>query len=243
MVKQDGNVYSICNNYKFIQTDNIFDTLIEEYMKLIKKGIKPNEILCLSPFNVGDEGTYKINNAIQLEINPTKPQELTLSRKINNYTDVTFRVGDRILNKKNDYQALPLESWKDIENSYGALSEEDVALTAIFNGQDGIIREVTDKYVVAQFDEELIVINKSKLNNVLLAYCISVHSSQGSEAKYVLNVVSPSHKRMLNRNLLYVADTRSKILQIDIGDMGTYEDALLIDGNSERLTWLKELLN
>lgn len=243
MVKQNGNIYSICDNYKFIQTENIFDTLVDEYMKLIKKGIKPNEILCLSPFNVGNEGTYKINNAIQLEINPTKPNETTLSRKVNNHTDVTFRVGDRLLNKKNDYQALPLESWKDIENSYGALNEEDVPLTAIFNGQDGIIREVTDKYVVAQFDEELIVVNKAKLNNVLLAYCISVHSSQGSEAKYVLNVVSPTHKRMLNRNLLYVADTRSKVLQIDIGDMATYEDALLIDGNSERLTWLKELLN
>lgn len=242
MVKQDGNVYSICDNYKFIQTEEIFDTLVSEYMKLIKKGVKPSEILCLSPYNVGDEGTYKINNAIQLEINPTKPNEVTLGRKINNYTNVTFRVGDRLLNKKNDYQALPFESWKEIESSYGVLTEEDVILTSIFNGQDGIIREVTDKHVVVQFNEELIVINKSKLNNVLLAYCISVHSSQGSEAKYVINVVSPTHKRMLNRNLLYVALTRAKVQTIDIGDLSTFEDALLIDGNSERYTWLKELL-
>ena len=84
--------------------------------------------------------------------------------------------------------------------------------------------------------------DKAKLQNLLLAYCISVHASQGSEAKYVLNVVSPNHKRMLNRNLLYVADTRSKIMQIDIGDMATYNDALLIDGNAERDTWLKELM-
>lgn len=96
--------------------------------------------------------------------------------------------------------------------------------------------------MVVQFDEELIVIDKAKLTNVLLAYCISVHSSQGSEADYVINVVSPLHSKMLNRNLLYVADTRGKKKQIDIGDISTYNEALLIDGNKERDTWLKELL-
>lgn len=243
MVKHNGNEYTICNNYKFIETDDIFDTLITEYMKLINKGVKPNEILCLSPFNVGDEGSYKINNAIQLEINAPKTNEIILSRKVDkSNTNIVFRVGDRLLNKKNDYQALPLDSYKMIEESYGVLTEEDVELTSVFNGQDGIIREVDDNKMVVQFDEELIVFSKAKLNNLLLAYCISVHSSQGSEAKYVLNVVSPNHKRMLNRNLLYVADTRSKVMQIDIGSRAIYDTALLIDGNAERSTWLKELL-
>lgn len=246
MVKQNGNEYTICDNYKFIQTDNIFDTLVSEYMKLVNKGVKPSDILCLSPFNVGEEGSYKINNAIQVEINPPKPNEHSLVRKINSSntskTEIGFRLGDRVLNKKNDYQALPLESYNEIEDSYGLLTDSDVQLTSVFNGQDGIIRQIDDKKLVAQFDEELIVFDKNKINNLLLAYCISVHSSQGSEAKYVLNVVSPNHKKMLNRNLLYVADTRSKIMQIDIGDMSTYNNALLIDGNKERDTWLKELL-
>lgn len=242
MVKKNGDTYSICDNYKFIETEGIFDRLVEEYMKLIKKGVKPNDILCLSPFNVGEEGSYKINNAIQSEINPPKANDCYLSRKVNTNTNIAFRVGDRILNKKNDYQALPLESYKAIEDSHGVLTEEDVLLTSVFNGQDGTIRELDDKKMVVQFDEELVVFNKSKLNNLLLAYCISVHSSQGSEAKYVLNVVSPNHKKMLNRNLLYVADTRAKTLQIDIGSRETYENALLIDGNAERSTWLKELL-
>ena len=243
MVKQKGNEYTICNNYKFINTENIFDTVISEYMKLINKGIKPSDILCLSPFNVGDEGSYNINNAIQVEINPpTKDNNISLGRKIDRGGNVNFRLGDRVLNKKNDYQALPLDSYSDIEDSNGLLTEEDVALTSIFNGQDGVVRDIDEKKMVVQFEEELIVMNKTKLNNLLLGYCISVHSSQGSEAKYVINVVSPRHKRMLNRNLLYVADTRSKIMQIDIGDIGTYNDALLIDGNKERYTWLKELM-
>ena len=243
IVKVHNNEYSVYNNYKFVQTDNIFDTIVEQYNKLLSKGVKPHDILCLSPFNVGDEGSYRINNAIQAEVNPPKPNETHLDRKVDkDKTTISFRVGDKLLNKKNDYQALPYDSWKEIEQSYNMLSLDDVALTSVFNGQDGVIRELDDKKLVAQFDEELIVFDKVKLQNLLLAYCISVHASQGSEAKYVLNVVSPSHKRMLNRNLLYVADTRSKIMQIDIGDMATYNNALLIDGNSERDTWLKKLM-
>lgn len=243
IVKVHNNEYSVYNNYKFVQTDNIFDTIVEQYNKLLSKGVKPHDILCLSPFNVGDEGSYRINNAIQAEVNPPKPNETHLDRKVDkDKTIISFRVGDKLLNKKNDYQALPYDSWKEIEQSDNMLSLDDVALTSVFNGQDGVIRELDDKKFVAQFDEELIVFDKVKLQNLLLAYCISVHASQGSEAKYVLNVVSPSHKRMLNRNLLYVADTRSKIMQIDIGDMATYNDALLIDGNAERDTWLKELM-
>ena len=243
IVKVHNNEYSVYNNYKFIQTDNIFDTIVEQYNKLLSKGVKPHDILCLSPFNVGDEGSYRINNAIQAEVNPPKPNETHLDRKVDkDKTTISFRVGDRLLNKKNDYQALPYDSWKKIEQSYNMLSSDDVPLTSVFNGQDGIIRELDDKKLVAQFDEELIVFDKTKLQNLLLAYCISVYSSQGSESKYVLNVVSPSHKRMLNRNLLYVADTRSKIMQIDIGDMATYNNALLVDGNAERDTWLCELM-
>lgn len=243
IVKVHNNEYSVYNNYKFVQTDNIFDTIVEQYNKLLSKGVKPHDILCLSPFNVGDEGSYRINNAIQAEVNPPKPNETHLDRKVDkDKTIISFRVGDKLLNKKNDYQALPYDSWKEIEQSDNMLSLDDVALTSVFNGQDGVIRELDDKKLIAQFDEELIVFDKVKLQNLLLAYCISVHASQGSEAKYVLNVVSPSHKRMLNRNLLYVADTRSKIMQIDIGDMATYNDALLIDGNAERDTWLKELM-
>jgi len=243
LIKRKDNVLSIGKNYKFIQTDDIFNVLISEYMKLIHKGnIKPDDILCLSPFNVGEDGTYAINSAIQAEINPPKPNEIVKSREIGK-RNIIFRLGDRSLNKKNDYKALPLDSYNTILNdNTGKLKQEDVPLTSIFNGQDGVIRQISDKIVVIQFDEELIVFDKNKLSNLLLSYCISVHSSQGSESKYVINVVSPKHSKMLNRNLLYVADTRSKGLQTDIGDMETYNNALLIDGNEQRNTFLPDLL-
>lgn len=241
IIKHTPYGLKVGDNYKFIQTNEIKESVISEYNTLIKKGIKPNDILCLSPFNVGDEGTYEINTKIQSEVNPPKPNEHILSRKIGS-KKIIFRLGDRILNKKNDYKALPYDSWEQIEESNDILTIEDVKLTSIFNGQEGIIRDIDERKIIVQFDEELIVINKLKLSNLLLGNAISVHSSQGSESKYVINVVSPSHAKMLNRNLLYVADTRSKEMQIDIGDMDTYNKALLIDGNEERDTFLKELL-
>lgn len=241
MVKHNGNEYRVCDNYKFIETEDIFDEVLRQYNNLLSKGIKAKDMLCLSPQNVGEIGSYAINNAIQAEVNPPKPNENTMQRKIG-YTNIIFRVGDLVINKKNDYKALPLESYEEIQDSDGVLSEEDVKLTYIFNGQCGVIRKIEDKIMVIQFDEELIVFNNSKINNLLLAYCISVHSSQGSEAQYVINIVSDKHSRMLSRNLLYVADTRSKKKTIDIGSISAFNDALLIEENHERDTWLKELL-
>ena len=118
------------------------------------------------------------------ELNAPKANEIVLTRKLKNDT-ISFRLDDRIINKKNDYKALPLDSFNTLQSD-SMLSSEDVPLTSIFNGQNGIIRDITDKYVVAQFDEDMIVIDKYKLSQVLLSYAISVHSSQGSEADYVI---------------------------------------------------------
>lgn len=243
-VKVKDNVYSVESNYKFIQTeeDKIFDELRIQYDNLLNKGIKPKDIMILCPFNVGSCGNYKINNEIQAEVNAPKPNENIFSREING-TNIIFREDSRVINKKNDYNALPLESYELIQNDeLGLLKEEDIPHTQIFNGQKGIVRSVDDKKMVVQFDEELVVFDKIKVNNLLLSYSQSTHSSQGSESKYVISIVNPIHKRMLNKNLLYVADTRAKILHIDIGDINTFNDALLIDGNELRNTWLKDLL-
>lgn len=243
-VKVDGNVYSVENNYKFIQTnkDDIFDELKKQYDMLLKKGIKPKDIMVLCPFNVGDCGNYKINNEIQANVNAPVPNEKIFLRDING-TKIVFREGSRVINKKNNYNALPLESYELIKNDeLGIIKKEDVECTQIFNGQKGIVRSVDDEKMIIQFDEELIVFTKNDEKDLLLSYSQSTHSSQGSESKYVISIVNPIHRRMLNRNLLYVADTRAKVLHIDIGDIKTFNEALLIDGNELRNTWLHEML-
>lgn len=239
-VKVKGNIYNICGNYKFVQTENIFENVISEYKSLLKK-YKPNEIMILSAYNIGDCGTYKLNQTIEDEYNPPKANEKTLSYKING-VKINFRVGSRVVNTKNNYNALPLDSFKEIQKSNGKLTEEDVRVTELFNGQIGVVAEVQDDYLVCQFDEELIVIDKHKLNTLLLARAISIHRSQGSEYKAVINIVSPQQSRNLSKNLLYVSDTRAKEYHCDIGDRETFEKALLVDSVDTRKTWLKDLL-
>lgn len=239
-VKVKGNIYNICGNYKFVQTENIFENVISEYKSLLKK-YKPNEIMILSAYNIGDCGTYKLNQTIEDEYNPPKANEKTLSYKING-VKINFRVGSRVVNTKNNYNALPLDSFKEIQKSNGKLTEEDVRVTELFNGQIGIVAEVQDDYLVCQFDEELIVIDKHKLNTLLLARAISIHRSQGSEYKAVINIISPQQSRNLSKNLLYVSDTRAKEYHCDIGDRETFEKALLVDSVDTRKTWLKDLL-
>lgn len=239
-VKIKENILTISSNYKFIETDEIFDEIIKEYARL-RRIYKEEDIIILSPFNKGDCGTYKINECIENEYNAPKPNELSLSYKRDG-VNIVFRTGSRVVNTKNDYKAMPLESWKEICDSNGILTEEDVPLTQLFNGQIGVVREVQEKYLVCQFDEELIVIQKPKLNTLLLARAISTHRSQGGEWKAVINVVSEMHERLLSKQLLYVSDTRAKEFHCDIGNQKAFTQALLIDVVDARATWLKDLL-
>lgn len=239
-VKINNNILTISNNYKFIETNEIFDEIIKEYARL-RRIYKEDEVIILSPYNKGDCGTYKLNECIENEYNAPKANEISLSYKRDG-VNIVFRKGSRVVNTKNDYKALPLESWKEMCESNGVLTEDDVPVTQLFNGQIGTVREVQEKYLVCQFDEELIVIQKNKINTLLLARAISTHRSQGGEWKAVINVVSEKHNRLLSKQLLYVADTRAKEFHCDIGDTKTFKESLLVDVVKERNTWLKDLL-
>ena len=242
MVKYNNNEYTVCNNYKFIETENVFDNVVTEYNKLLNKGVKPKDILCLSPYNIGEEGTYILNNTIQNIVNPIKPNQDYLLRKIGR-TEIHFRVGDKVINKKNDYKALTVDAFNEIQASGGVLTADDVEHSTVFNGQVGYIRQLNSSYCIIQFDEELLVFDKTKMaHDVLLGYCITDHSAQGSESPYVISIVSPLHSRLHTRNLLYVADTRAKEKHIDIGSIEAFKKGIAINGNQLRDTFLKELL-
>lgn len=243
MVKNNGKSYTVCDNYKFIETDedDIAEVVINEYYKLINKGIKPKDILILAPQNVGEIGTYTINNIIQAEVNPPRANEVVMSRKIGG-TNVKFRVGDLVINTKNDYKAVSYDAYIKLQED-SILTEQDVCDKIIVNGQIGIIREVLDKEgLLIQFDEDLIFMNKGKLNQLLLGYSISTFKAQGSTTEYTINIISSKHKRLLSRGLLYVADTRNKKQCVDIGSIDAYETALNININDTRNTFLLELL-
>lgn len=240
--------YTIGGTYHFSEVDGknidekILERVTDRYFKLLKKGVRQKDILILSAYNVGDCGVDKINEVIQAEVNPpsTTKKEFLIGKK------TIIRVGDRVINIKNDYKALTMECYEKLRNSNGMLSEEDLEdTTTIFNGQRGVAVDVLDdgKALVCSFDNEIIVFTKMKAKNIKLAYAISYHKSQGQESPYVISVVTPNQSRLLNRNLLYVGQTRGKKGQFDIGSIEAMKNALSIDGVERRDTWLYDLLS
>ncbi|MGL5649881.1 MAG: ATP-dependent DNA helicase, partial [Clostridium sp.] len=236
----DEEVQKFGDDYTFIQSDSPLDEVIKQYSKLIDKGVKPHEIMCLSPFNIGELGTLNINSKLQAMFNPAKPNQVTLSFKHRGH-DVFYRKGDLVINVKNNYKAIPLDSWNELQQNE-ELDEDDVRKTVVYNGDIGYIRSVDEKKVVVEINEELVVYEKFKLSDLLLARAISSHKSQGSQSKYVINITSPIHERMLSRELLYVADSRSCGKHIEIGDVGAINNAIDRQDSTSRITFLKELL-
>ena len=241
-VKEKGNTFSVSSNYKFIETsnDDLFDEVIRQYKGLISHGIKQDDILVMCPYNVSKIGNYAICNAIQEEFNPPKPNELTHKRRIGG-TTIVFRKGDIVVNKKNNY-SIPTEEGYNVLMSDSMLTEEDVATSIVLNGQMGRIVQVVKEGLLIKFDEEILFFNKQNINNLLLGYSISTHSSQGSSAQYTISIVSDLCKRMLSKELIYVADTRCKKSHIDIGQQDAFLYALSHSDNQHRYTWLKEML-
>lgn len=247
-VTHRNNDYTIGGTYHFSEVggnnidEKILERVTDRYFKLLKKGVRQKDILILSAYNVGDCGVDRINNVIQAEVNPpsTAKKEFLIGKK------TIVRVGDRVINIKNDYKALTMECYEKLRNSNGMLSEEDLEdTTTIFNGQRGVAVDVLDdgKALVCSFDNEIVVFTKMKAKNIKLAYAISYHKSQGQESPYVISVVTPNQSRLLNRNLLYVGQTRGKKEQFDIGSIEAMKNALSIDGVERRDTWLYDLLS
>ena len=236
------NIMSDWDFYERESDEEITKEVVEQYGKMRRNHIKKEDILILSGYNIGDCGVHIINQLIQEAWNPPKKGEKIFERKVPKFGTVVFRVGDRVINTKNNYSALPYESWLQIEQSNGLLSADDVETTIIYNGQRGDVVDVQDKVMVVKFDEQLIAFDKLEVYNLLLGYAISCHKSQGSECANVISVVSPNQSRLMTRNLMYVANTRAKKHHINVGSVKAYKDALLIDGVLERNTWLLDLL-
>lgn len=216
-------------DYKFVEIDTLPIKQIEqEYAALLADGYKQDEILILSPFNKGDCGSLVINNYIQSKFNPNPPTDVGWTI---NGVEVKFRIGDKVLNKKNEYH-MPL--W----------DSDDTAFVA--NGDMGRVVDVEpdekEPYMVVRFDCGDCMVDKAHIGKMLLGYCISVHSSQGCQARAVIVVVDSSHSRMISRNLLYTAVSRAQERLVVIGDMGAIKAGLRVQEEKNRDTYLKELL-
>ena len=159
----------------------------------------------LSPTRKGDCGVQALNLRLQQALNPPRPgmPELT-------WGETVFRLGDKVIQTRNDYQiAWERETEKGWEEG-----------TGVFNGDIGFITRVDQEAhtLTVRFDEERDVsYEAADLENLDLAYCLSVHKSQGSEFPAVILPVAGGPPMLLTRNLLYTALTRAKELVVLVG--------------------------
>lgn len=225
----NDHLTDIFTDYKFIETDTLVIKQIEqEYARLLADGYNKDDVLILSPFNKGDVGSLAINTAIQAKFNPN---ELSTVGHTVNDVPIYFKVGDKVINKKNEY-AMPL------------CDDDDTAFVA--NGDIGTVMEIVpnekEPYMIVRYDCGDCIVDKAHIKNTLLAYAISIHSCQGSQAKAVIVVIDKSHSNLLSRNLLYTSVSRAQERLILIGDEAAIKEGLKVQEEKERDTWLREEL-
>ena len=169
-------------------------------------GLDPvRQMQVLSPTKKGDCGVWMLNQMLQNEFNPPRPHKLERVRG-----DTTFREGDKVMQTRNNYQL----KWK----KEGVFGWEDGA--GVFNGDIGFVASIDpeERTVTVVFDDEReATYEGGDIDDLELAYCISVHKSQGSEFPVVVMPAVGGPPMLLTRNLLYTAVTRARRLVMLVG--------------------------
>jgi len=225
---QKPQIFGEDRSYYFIPTtqDKIINNVVITYKKLLNSYSK-DDIMTLSSYNVGDYGTVAINKHLQ----PIANSNVVLNGIHIQLGETRFYENDLVIQSKNNYKAIRYnEEWID---------ENDKTFVA--NGEVGKIIKIKDGKVIIQFDE-LVIYTKNDLLNIKLAYSISIHRSQGGQAKIVIMITPKAHTFMLNSNLMYVALTRAKQKVFHFGETETVNRAIKKKADFNRKTHLKELL-
>jgi exodeoxyribonuclease V alpha subunit len=170
------------------------------------------DIQVLTPMHKGEAGTINLNQVLQKELNPPPNAQKT--------TGISFRPGDKVMNLRNNYH-------KDV-----------------FNGDIGTVKSIDPKEEILRitYYERDVDYNFAELDELILAYAISVHKSQGSEYPAVIVPLLTQHYILLQRNLLYTAMTRGKKLVILIGSLRALEIAVKNDKSGKRRSGLADRL-
>lgn len=244
--RQDRVTLGDKQDYTFIKWDGTSKQIVDTYINLVKTGVNPKDICLLTPYNKGDFGTIVLNNMIQEQLNPVMNDDVYTSIKANG-VEIKFHTRDLVMNTKNKYDML---TEKGLENLAWEINSDDQDdKTAIFNGQigkvvksEGYNETLQTKAFYVDIENEVCVFTPEDARNLLLAYASSVHKYQGSQNKYVINVVIPPHSRMHTKELLYTAQTRMTDKLIEIGEVETMKSAVQKMSSDNKNTRLKEFL-
>ena len=180
------------------------ETIVELCARRLPENMKiPSaSIQVLSPTRKGETGTVNLNKRLQAALNP--PSE---SKKEKLFGEAVFRVGDRVIQTKNNYDTI----WKTKGGVSGA---------GVYNGDIGTIAQIDPitETLTVDFEDKLATYSFEMLNELEHAWALTVHKSQGSEYRAVVLALSGDIQMLLTRGVLYTAVTRAKELLIMVGD-------------------------
>ncbi|WP_122645606.1 ATP-dependent RecD-like DNA helicase [Enterococcus mediterraneensis] len=209
---QKDRSYFSCNAYQI-------EPLIANIVTKAKaKGFTPQDIQVLAPMYRGAAGIDALNKMMQEIFNPNDG-----SKKEVHWNDTVYRIGDKVLQLVNAPE----------ENVFNGDMGQIVGIILAKDSEDKV-----DELVI-QFDTTEVTYRRNEWNKITLSYCCSIHKAQGSEFRMVILPMVHQYQRMLQRNLLYTAVTRSKEMLILLGEEQAYQTCVQQE-SAIRLTTLKE---
>lgn len=214
------------------------DIIISVMLQLIKQKLPkyvdatPYDIQVLTPMRKGLLGVERLNGILQQYLNPPMKD-----KREKEQGGILFREGDKVMQTKNNYQL----EW-EICTKFGLTVDRG---TGVFNGDMGIVREINEfaEAMTVEFEEGRVVEYPYKLLEELeLAYAITIHKSQGSEYPAVLIPLLSGPAMLMNRNLLYTAVTRARKCVTLVGNEGTFAQMVQNTSQQKRYSGLRQRL-
>ena len=188
------------------------------------------DIQVLTPMRKGSLGCETLNEILQRYLNPADPH-----KKEHAYGNTVFREGDKVMQIKNNYQI----EW-EVRNRYGIPVEKG---EGVFNGDMGIIRSINSfaETLEVEFDErKMVEYSFKQLEELELAYAITIHKSQGSEYPAVVIPVHSGPRMLMTRNLIYTAVTRAKSCVCLVGIPEVFQAMVDNEVEQKRYSGLKD---
>ena len=221
LTNNQGDFFFLCRR----DAERTVSTVVELCQTRLpeKMGIPADQIQVLTPTRKGPSGTNNLNRCLQAALNPPKPgkREILWGERL-------FREGDRIMQTRNDYDVV----WEKADGTVG---------TGMFNGDVGKITQIdpSGEWLSVDFDGRAALYGVEMLNEVDLAYAMTIHKAQGSEYRAVVMAAMPAAQSLMVRGVLYTALTRARELLIMVGDDAAVRAMAANDKQQKRYSGLK----
>lgn len=220
-------------DFFFLERNDV-NVIYKHMIQLIREKLPPYvnagsyDIQVLTPMRKGNLGVEVLNGILQQYLNPPD-----LSKKEHPYGDGVFREGDKVMQVKNNYQV----EW-EVVSKYGIPIDKGMG---VFNGDMGIIKEINEfaQEMTVEFDEHRRVTYPfHQLDEIELAYAVTIHKSQGSEYPAVIMPLLSGPRMLFNRNLLYTGVTRAKNCVTILGSRQIISEMIANEHQNRRYTSL-----